>query len=416
MLGFGFSLGLLAGAFGTASAATPNEAKGRLQCGQTITESTTLTADVGPCQGDGVVIGADNITLRLNGHQIIGDAALQDGPGNRAGIRLPKRTGVRILGDKANQSTVKEFDAGVAIIRGSGNVVKNLTVRDNIGPRQFFEPDFGDGIMVGSSNYNLIKGNVVRHNGTFDGIGLDGVTRGNVIEDNDVLDNNVLKPEFFDKGIVLGPGSTRNVVNNNRVRGSGPFSILVGQQVAPSPPPDFINDPRLATPSFGNVITNNRVVHNSYLPPDPDFGNTEERPGPGVAIGIAFGADRSLVSGNVVKDNGGIGIGTVADYGRFIGNYSRNNNNGDFADTFAQNLAFIGITVPDCGHNIYRANVFDSAPACVFIQEGRPVPPLGAGAATSPAVAAEASPIAGLSGSAGAAALGPQVPERRHIG
>ncbi|MCA1684253.1 MAG: right-handed parallel beta-helix repeat-containing protein, partial [Actinobacteria bacterium] len=349
-----------------------------------------MTADVGPCQGDGIIIGADHVTLRLNGHQIVGDSSLQDGPGNRAGIRLPNRTDVRIVGDRQRQSTVREFDGGIAIIRGLGNSVTNLTVADNIGPRQIFEPDFGDGIFVDSSKFNLIKHNIVRHNGTFDGIGLNGVTRGNVIEDNDVVDNNVLKPEFFDKGIVLGPGATHNVVNNNLVRGSGPFALQVGQQIVPSPPPDFEPDPRLATPSVGNVITNNRVIHNDFLPPD-EF-NPEERPGPGVGLAIAFGAERSLVSGNVVRNNANIGIGTVADYGRFIGNTALNNGvdgaGGDIADNVADNLAQVGVIIPPCGHNIYRANVFDRADACVYIQEGRPVPPLGGPAAAAPSVLA----------------------------
>jgi len=41
-------------------------------CGDTITVSTTLTADIGPCAQDGLIIGADGITLDLNGHRISG--------------------------------------------------------------------------------------------------------------------------------------------------------------------------------------------------------------------------------------------------------------------------------------------------------------------------------------------------------
>ena len=39
-------------------------------CGDTITVSTTLVADLVNCPNNGIVIGADNITLDLNGHVI----------------------------------------------------------------------------------------------------------------------------------------------------------------------------------------------------------------------------------------------------------------------------------------------------------------------------------------------------------
>jgi len=32
-----------------------------------VTQSTTLTGDVGPCSGHGIVVAADNITLNLGG-------------------------------------------------------------------------------------------------------------------------------------------------------------------------------------------------------------------------------------------------------------------------------------------------------------------------------------------------------------
>ena len=43
-----------------------------VQCGDTITKSITLTSDIGPCSGNGLIIGADNINLNCNGHTITG--------------------------------------------------------------------------------------------------------------------------------------------------------------------------------------------------------------------------------------------------------------------------------------------------------------------------------------------------------
>ena len=42
-------------------------------CGATITVDTTLHKDLVNCPNNGIVIGADNVTLDLNGHVIDGD-------------------------------------------------------------------------------------------------------------------------------------------------------------------------------------------------------------------------------------------------------------------------------------------------------------------------------------------------------
>src|SRR6266702_2939998 len=44
-------------------------------CGDTITVDTKLVKDLVDCPNNGIVIGADNITLDLNGHVIDGDGA-----------------------------------------------------------------------------------------------------------------------------------------------------------------------------------------------------------------------------------------------------------------------------------------------------------------------------------------------------
>ena len=58
--------GLTVGTGGLAQAGT-------LHCGQVITVDTRLTSDLVGCPDNGIVIGADNITLDLNGHVIAGD-------------------------------------------------------------------------------------------------------------------------------------------------------------------------------------------------------------------------------------------------------------------------------------------------------------------------------------------------------
>src|SRR3954471_16536171 len=66
-----------------------------LTCGQTITENTKLTSDIGPCDGDGLVIGADNITLDLGGHTISA-VAQPSTAGAWTGVRVGGHDGVTV--------------------------------------------------------------------------------------------------------------------------------------------------------------------------------------------------------------------------------------------------------------------------------------------------------------------------------
>src|SRR5436190_22313105 len=52
------------------------EAASKVSCGDTITTDTTLHSDLVNCPNNGIVIGADHVTLNLNGHRIDGDGAV----------------------------------------------------------------------------------------------------------------------------------------------------------------------------------------------------------------------------------------------------------------------------------------------------------------------------------------------------
>jgi hypothetical protein len=55
-----------------------------VSCGDTITADTTLDSDLVDCPSNGIVIGADDITLDLNGHTIDGAVrAVSCGPALR---------------------------------------------------------------------------------------------------------------------------------------------------------------------------------------------------------------------------------------------------------------------------------------------------------------------------------------------
>jgi parallel beta-helix repeat protein len=82
---------------------------------------TKLTADVDGCAGDGIVIGADEITLDLNGHTV-------PGTGNDDGIDFDGHNGVRVEGGGGK---VKMFNIGLNLEDANGNTITELSVTDN---------------------------------------------------------------------------------------------------------------------------------------------------------------------------------------------------------------------------------------------------------------------------------------------
>jgi parallel beta-helix repeat protein len=71
------------------------------------------------------VIGADNITLKLNGHTIDGDA-IPSATTPNAGIRLAGHHGVALI-----NGNVQEFDTGVLLDAAPANRLRRLTVLHN---------------------------------------------------------------------------------------------------------------------------------------------------------------------------------------------------------------------------------------------------------------------------------------------
>jgi Right handed beta helix region len=99
-----------------------------LSCGDNVTTDTTLTRDLGPCPGNG--LGVDGITahvtIKLNGHRIIGS-----GTGNGSGIVLGATgAGVTIQGP----GTITRFGSAIAMGGAAVNViVDHLTFSGNQG-------------------------------------------------------------------------------------------------------------------------------------------------------------------------------------------------------------------------------------------------------------------------------------------
>jgi hypothetical protein len=87
-----------------------------------VTSSITLGADSPFCAGQpGLVVGADGVTINLNGHRLSGDRSA--GP---IGIDVLGHTGVTI-----KNGVVRGFDRGIVSAASSGLKITNVEVRDS---------------------------------------------------------------------------------------------------------------------------------------------------------------------------------------------------------------------------------------------------------------------------------------------
>ncbi|MCX5381418.1 right-handed parallel beta-helix repeat-containing protein [Streptomyces sp. NBC_00091] len=90
-----------------------------VSCGETITTDTKLTNDLTNCPHSGIIIGADDITLDLNGHTI-------DGAGDGAGVENLGHDRISIKG-----GSVREFADGILIAEATDNRLRDLRVSDS---------------------------------------------------------------------------------------------------------------------------------------------------------------------------------------------------------------------------------------------------------------------------------------------
>jgi len=307
-------------------------------CGQTITQSTTLTGDLGPCPNFGLIIGADGITLDLAGFRIFGTPARFD----NAGVYALRRTGVTV-----RNGTVSDFDAGVAIEGGSGNLITNMRARDNIG---MTGTRWGDGIALLSSTDNTVFGNEAFNNGPFSGIGVysevdgdhpratTGVSTRNLIDSNSSHDNVAARAGIVNftatdnDGIRLEPGSAGNTVTNNQVYSNGLDGIAV-----------FSRSP-------GNIIRNNSVFSNGR--------RTTARRGDGIRVFAT--SDRTVIEFNQSMDNGanGIVVGSMSNTIQF----NRAVDNGLLPPLNPNNPNTFGFDLNDllvnCDANLWFGNIY----------------------------------------------------------
>jgi parallel beta-helix repeat protein len=162
------SAALAAAIVGAALFAAVSSASGRAlaaqpSCGDTIIVDTELISDLVNCPNNGVVIGADNITLDLNGHVIDGDGTeFSDCPPDGVcdvGVVDFDHHGVTIKGGR-----VREFTFGALVVGARDSRLSRLALKDNL----------FSGLLVAASEHSEIDGLSVSRNGlTTDQAGID---------------------------------------------------------------------------------------------------------------------------------------------------------------------------------------------------------------------------------------------------
>jgi parallel beta-helix repeat protein len=321
-----------------------------VQCGDVITQDTTLDADLVDCPGDGLVIGADDVTLDLNGHTVDGDddprppglgcdTGIVNGRFDNCSGQQAGHSGVTLRG-----GTVREFAHGVQVIIADRNSLLRLRLHDNSGfggivtylmsngriqDNQALDNNSAGIAVYEPEGRTTITGNVMGRNTGY-GIELSGGVAGDRFEDN----------------VAFGDGADGFFFNSARN-----FSIRGNRSFA-----NRGTGMRFVDGASENYVEGNRVWHNGGTGIDMDDGAQRNRVERNAVFrnlsgGITLGeGEDNRVVGNRILQNGGLG-------GIVIGAESRRH-------TIASNLLrgnsgdgiFLGTLYEDAGGMLIAGN------------------------------------------------------------
>jgi large repetitive protein len=241
------TLGLTAGGFVSVSEA--QAAASDVSCGETITTDTQLDSDLLNCPNNGIVIGADDVTLDLNGHIIDGDGTeFADCPPDEPcdiGVVDFDHHGVTIKGGR-----VREFGFGANVVGATDSRVSRLAFSNNL----------FSGLLVVDSSRSEFENVTAQANGLstdFSGIAIFD-SHELTIERNAVFENGDIG--FFIEGLV--------------------DSRIVKSTISDNPEAGILFD------GDGNRVSHNRVLRNGD--------------------GIAFSGNTNAITRNHVADAQGI--------------------------------------------------------------------------------------------------------------
>ena len=220
-----------------------------LSCGQVIKQSVKLTANL-DCKTDGIIVGADGITIDLNGFTL-------NGPGEKSskvGVMFADNDGVTVQGP----GTIQNFQAGTLFSGGEDNKISRVTFTENeiavfetgakntaIEDNSMFDNSIGVAAHSSSGstlNTNLFKANDLAGvtlvnsannelsmntiQGSVNGIFLDGQSTKNIVDSNNVLKNRGVD---LNNGNGLPTNINDNVFSDNNCNTSVPDGLCLGR-------------------------------------------------------------------------------------------------------------------------------------------------------------------------------------------
>ena len=217
-------------------------------CGQVVEGLVELNSNLN-CSGDGLIVGGDDTTIRLNGHTIMGP-----GPdSSKVGVSVGNQDGVRIEGP----GTIEQFQAGILASGAEGTMISEMILEDNqiaifstgtegLQAMQNIITRNSIGMASHSSNglelrENLLTGNVLAGI-TFVATGESLVSTNNVIEsengifvdpqssDNRIESNNVLRNKVdLNNANGLATNVNQNGYSDNNCQISNPSGLCIGR-------------------------------------------------------------------------------------------------------------------------------------------------------------------------------------------
>jgi parallel beta-helix repeat protein len=271
-------------------------------CGTTITVDTKLTKDLIDCPNNGILIGADNIALDLNGHVIDGDnAEFTACPPDElcdVGIVDFDHHGVTIKGGK-----VREFTFGAFVVGATDSRLTHLDLSHH----------FFSGLLLADSSQSKVDRVIASANGlTTDQAGIDIFdSRELTIEKNRVFDNGDIG--FF----VSGLDDSR--FEENSVAGNPEAGILLdhGNGNEFSHNRFSNNQDGIVVSGDGNTVAGNWLSGPGECPEECGFGVSLE------------GGTGNVIEGNIVLrfHQGGIRVASFEEFGGppTVGNSIRRN-------------------------------------------------------------------------------------------
>ncbi len=267
------------------------EAASNVSCGDTITTDATLHRNLVNCPNNGIVIGADNVTLDLNYHTVDSDGSPAAGcdPNTEfcdIGVLNEGHDGVTVV-----HGSVRQFDLGVVV----GDARHNRLLDTSASRSRF------SGMLIFDSARSVVQSSSIARNGVHTdqaGISMFDSRRIGIIH-NSIRDNGDIG--LYDEGLnrsrLIGNTFSRNPEAGALVNGDG--NLVAHNRLRR-------NGDGVGIGGNDNVLRRNVVVHS-------------------LGLGLQVGAGkRNLFAHNLVRSARGPGI-DIASYGPVSGTIVRRN-------------------------------------------------------------------------------------------